>query len=57
MQHTPQLSQTLEDLLKGRLREANYPFLDGAGPNAVLQMLVVVFVPIYHAEQYKDLKM
>jgi hypothetical protein len=57
MQHTPQLSQTLEELLKGRLREVNYPFLDGAGPNAGLQMLVIVFVLVYHAEQRKDLKM
>lgn len=37
MQHTPQLSQTLENLFKARLREATYPFLDGAGPNAGLQ--------------------
>ncbi|KAG6332811.1 hypothetical protein ID866_6275 [Astraeus odoratus] len=27
-QHTPHLSQTLENLLKGRLRETSYPFLD-----------------------------
>ncbi|TFK27729.1 Sec1-like protein [Coprinopsis marcescibilis] len=37
MQHTPHLSQTLENLFRGRLREASYPFLDGAGPNAGLQ--------------------
>ncbi|KAG2010228.1 vacuolar protein sorting-associated protein 45, variant 2 [Coprinopsis cinerea AmutBmut pab1-1] len=37
MQHTPHLSQTLENLLKGRLKEPSYPFLDNAGPNAGLQ--------------------
>ncbi|CDO69996.1 hypothetical protein BN946_scf184973.g6 [Trametes cinnabarina] len=37
MQHTPHLSQTLENLFKGRLKEATHPFLDGAGPNAGLQ--------------------
>ncbi|KAI0328911.1 Sec1-domain-containing protein [Cubamyces sp. BRFM 1775] len=37
MQHTPHLSQTLENLFKGRLRETTHPFLDGAGPNAGLQ--------------------
>lgn len=28
-QHTPHLSQTLDLLLKGRLRENSYPFLEG----------------------------
>ena len=37
MQHTPHLSQTLENLFKGRLRDTTHPFLDGAGPNAGLQ--------------------
>ncbi|KAI9059274.1 Sec1-like protein [Trametes sanguinea] len=37
MQHTPHLSQTLENLFKGRLKETTHPFLDGAGPNAGLQ--------------------
>lgn len=40
MQHTPHLSQTLESLLKGRLRDTTFPFLDGAGPNASLQRSV-----------------
>lgn len=46
MQHTPHLSQTLENLLKGRLRDVNFPFLEGAGPNAGLQrpQHVIVFV-------------
>ncbi|KAI0826786.1 Sec1-like protein [Trametes gibbosa] len=37
MQHTPHLSQTLENLFKGRLRDTTHPFLDSAGPNAGLQ--------------------
>lgn len=37
MQHTPHLSQTLENLLRGRLRDTNFPFLDSVGPNAGLQ--------------------
>jgi len=37
MQHQPHLADTLEDLFKGRLRDTNHPFLDGAGPNAGLQ--------------------
>ncbi|KAF7795610.1 hypothetical protein EIP86_006775 [Pleurotus ostreatoroseus] len=46
MQHTPHLSQTLENLLRGRLRDTNFPFLDGAGPNAGLQRPqdVIIFV-------------
>ncbi|KAH7912553.1 Sec1 family-domain-containing protein [Hygrophoropsis aurantiaca] len=36
-QHTPHLSETLENLFKGRLRDTSYPFLDGAGTNAGLQ--------------------
>ncbi|KAI0632402.1 Sec1-like protein [Trametes polyzona] len=46
MQHTPHLSQTLENLCKGRLRDTTHPFLDGAGPNAGLQRPgdVIVFM-------------
>ncbi|KAF8555720.1 Sec1-like protein [Imleria badia] len=36
-QHTPHLSQTLENLFKGRLKETSYPFHDGAGTNLGLQ--------------------
>ena len=36
-QHTPHLTQTLENIFKGRLRDTSYPFIDGAGPNASLQ--------------------
>ncbi|THH28265.1 hypothetical protein EUX98_g5925 [Antrodiella citrinella] len=46
MQHTPHLSQTLENLFRGRLRDVNFPFLDGAGPNAGLQrpQSVIIFM-------------
>lgn len=46
MQHAPHLSQTLENLFKGRLREASYPFIEGAGTNAGLQRPqdVIIFV-------------
>ncbi|KAK0188075.1 Sec1-like protein [Armillaria mellea] len=36
-QHTPHLSETLENVFKGRLKEISYPFVDNAGPNASLQ--------------------
>lgn len=36
-QHNPHLSQTLELLLKGKLKETSYPFLESPGPNAGLQ--------------------
>ena len=46
MQHAPHLSQTLENLLKGKLRETNYPFIEGAGINAGLQRPqdVIIFI-------------
>ncbi|CCA69277.1 probable vacuolar protein sorting protein VpsB [Serendipita indica DSM 11827] len=40
MQHRPHLSETLENLLKGRLKETSYPFVEGqkgVGPNLALQ--------------------
>jgi hypothetical protein len=36
-QHTPLLSQTLENLFRGRLKDTMYPFLESPGPNASLQ--------------------
>lgn len=39
-QHTPHLSQTLENLFKGRLKETSYPFQDGAGTNLGLQRYI-----------------
>lgn len=46
MQHTPHLSRTLENLFKGKLRESNYPFIEGAGINAGLQRPqdVIIFI-------------
>ena len=46
MQHAPHLSRTLENLFKGRLREASYPFIEGAGTNAGLQRPqdVIIFI-------------
>ena len=42
MQHAPHLSETLENLFKGKLKENTHPFLESAGPNAGLQRHVVV---------------
>ncbi len=36
-QHTPHLTQTVENLFRGRLKETSYPFLEAAGPNQGLQ--------------------
>lgn len=46
MQHTPHLSRTLENLFKGKLREASYPFIEGTGINAGLQRPqdVIIFI-------------
>lgn len=46
MQHVPHLSQTLENLFKGKLRETSYPFIEGAGTNAGLQRPqdVIIFI-------------
>ncbi|KAG9227729.1 hypothetical protein CCMSSC00406_0000625 [Pleurotus cornucopiae] len=46
MQHSPYLSQTIENLLKGRLKETSHPFLESPGPNASLQRPqdVIVFM-------------
>ncbi|KAF9499001.1 vacuolar protein sorting-associated protein 45 [Pleurotus eryngii] len=46
MQHSPHLSQTIENLLKGRLKETSHPFLESPGPNASLQRPqdVIVFM-------------
>lgn len=44
MQHQPHLSETLENLIKGRLKDTSYPFVEGQsgiGPNSALQRLVV----------------
>ncbi|KAL5524559.1 VPS45 [Sanghuangporus sanghuang] len=45
-QHNPHLSQTVESLLKGRLKDTLYPFVENPGPNASLQRPqdVIIFV-------------
>ncbi|TFK74814.1 Sec1-like protein [Pluteus cervinus] len=46
MQHRPHLSQTLENLFRGRLKDTSYPFLEPPGPNALLQRPqdVIIFI-------------
>lgn len=43
MQHTPHLAETLDGVIKGRLKDTSYPFVDGqpgVGPNSTLQRFV-----------------
>ncbi|KDR82790.1 hypothetical protein GALMADRAFT_88469 [Galerina marginata CBS 339.88] len=53
-QHTPHLSQTLENLFKGKLRETNYPFLEGAGVNAGLQRPQDVIIFMIGGTTYEE---
>ncbi|KAF8964362.1 Sec1-like protein [Flammula alnicola] len=53
-QHTPHLSQTLESLFKGRLRETSYPFLEGAGVNAGLQRPLDVIIFMIGGTTYEE---
>lgn len=39
-QHKPRLSQTVENLFKGRLKETSHPFLESPSPNVVIQRWV-----------------
>ena len=47
-QHTPHLAGTLDQLIRGRLKETSYPFLDGHAPSPVEQQRtptdVIVFI-------------
>lgn len=43
-QHSPRLEVTLQNLIKGRLREVQYPFLEGAGHTRDKPQDVVVFM-------------
>jgi vacuolar protein sorting-associated protein 45 len=54
MQHTPHLSQTLENLFKGRLRETSYPFVESMGPNAGLQRPQDVILFIIGGATYEE---
>ncbi|KJA16499.1 hypothetical protein HYPSUDRAFT_147686 [Hypholoma sublateritium FD-334 SS-4] len=53
-QHTPHLSQTLENLFRGRLRDTSYPFLDGAGVNAGLQRPQEVIIFMIGGATYEE---
>ncbi|KAF4617671.1 hypothetical protein D9613_005878 [Agrocybe pediades] len=53
-QHRPQLSQTLENLFKGRLRDTSYPFLEGAGVNAGLQRPQDVIIFMIGGTTYEE---
>ncbi|KAJ8876167.1 hypothetical protein PR048_024076 [Dryococelus australis] len=43
-QHTPLLKETLEDLVKGKLRDGAFPFLGGGYMNRRLQEIIVFMV-------------
>ncbi|KAH7340566.1 vacuolar protein sorting-associated protein 45 [Rhizoctonia solani] len=54
-QHSPHLSQTLENLLRGRLREQSYPYVDGqASTNAGLQRPQDVIVFMVGGTTYEE---
>jgi len=53
-QHTPHLSQTLEHLFKGRLKETSYPFLESPGPNASLQRPQDVIIFMIGGTTYEE---
>lgn len=43
-QHTPHLAQTLESLIKGRLKETSYPHLDPSGSQLPRPSEVIIFM-------------
>ncbi|KAK2465256.1 hypothetical protein APHAL10511_002610 [Amanita phalloides] len=53
-QHNPHLSQTLELLVKGKLRETSYPFLESLGPNAGLQKPQDIIVFMIGGTTYEE---
>ncbi|KAH8114481.1 Sec1 family-domain-containing protein [Phellopilus nigrolimitatus] len=53
-QHNPHISQTLENLLKGRLRETSYPFVESPGPNASLQRPQDVIIFMIGGTTYEE---
>ncbi|KAF8743913.1 hypothetical protein AX14_013970 [Amanita brunnescens Koide BX004] len=56
-QHNPHLSQALELLAKGRLKETSYPFLENPGPNAGMQRPQDVIVFMIGGTTYEEAKM
>ncbi|KIL67798.1 hypothetical protein M378DRAFT_121901 [Amanita muscaria Koide BX008] len=55
-QHNPHMSQTLELLLKGKLKETSYPFLESPGPNASIQRPQDVIVFMIGGMTYEEAK-
>ncbi|KAJ3747117.1 Sec1 family-domain-containing protein [Lentinula detonsa] len=55
-QHTPHLSQTLENIFKGRLRDTSYPFLDNPGANASLQRPQDIIIFMIGGTTYEEAK-
>ncbi|KAG1872436.1 Sec1 family-domain-containing protein [Suillus subalutaceus] len=53
-QHTPHLSQTLENIFKGRLKDTTYPFLDGTGTNMGLQRPQDVIIFMIGGTTYEE---
>ena len=43
-QHSPKLESTLQDLIKGRLNQAQYPFLEGGGITKDKPQDIIVFM-------------
>ncbi|KAJ3981918.1 Sec1-like protein [Lentinula detonsa] len=55
-QHTPHLSQTVENIFKGRLRDTSYPFLDNPGANASLQRPQDIIIFTIGGTTYEEAK-
>ena len=43
-QHSPRLEATLQNLLKGKLKEQQYPYVDGGGATREKPQDVIVFI-------------
>lgn len=54
-QHSPLLESTLQDLVKGRLKEQQYPFVDGGGSTKDKPQDIIVF--IVGGATYEEAKM
>ena len=53
-QHNPHLSQTLEALLKGRLKDTSYPFVESPGPTASMQRPQDVIIFMIGGTTYEE---
>ncbi|PVG02686.1 putative vacuolar protein sorting protein VpsB [Serendipita vermifera] len=57
MQHKPHLAETLENVLKGKLKETSYPFIEnqkGVGPNSALQKPQDIIVFMIGGTTYEE---